>query len=327
MHSFVRKKTPVKKILCIRSDRLGEFLLTLPAIRAVKQNYPRAHVALMAREENTELIEGISYIDSFLNYAPSQGALNLARTFRKGRFDMAIIFNPKKEFNAASFLAGIPLRVGYDRKWGFLLNTKMKDTKHLYHCHEIEYNLQLVSLVFQGRAVSVPEPGLPWDEKNQALELLKREKISDRLPYVVLHPFSSDPRKEVDFFFWKLLIARVTQQGHTAAIVGLEKEFMQSSFPSLLGEQCISLCGKLTLRELGNLLKFFCGFYVGVDSGPFHMASLLGIPFAALFRKEENITRWGSFFPNACGNVYVYHAAAGERITEHIGTSIKSLIR
>jgi len=326
MYPVARERKPIKKILCIRSDRLGEFLLTLPAIRLVKQNFPQAHLVLMAREENTELIRGISYIDSFLSCAPSQGTLKLARALRKERFDMAIIFNPKKQFNAASFLAGIHLRVGYDRKWGFLLNKKIKDLKHLCQCHEIEYNVQLASLVFQSREKPIPEADLPWNEKERVLELLRRERIADRLPYVVLHPFSSDARKEIDFLFWKSLIERITRQGSTIAIVGLEKEFRQSLLHSLLDEQCLNLCGKLTLRDLGNFLKFFCRFYVGVDSGPFHMASLLGVPFAALFSKKENIARWGAFFPNACGTVYAYPAATSEKIAESISTSINRLI-
>ena len=325
MRFLFGKKKPVRKILCIRSDRLGEFLLTLPAIRLIKDNYPTAQIALMARQENLDLVRGFSYIDRLL---PAPGidsdpwTRELRRIIKKEAFDAVVIFNPRKKFNLASFFAGIPQRVGYNRKWGFLLNRKIPDIKHLAQHHEIEYNLSLAALICAHNYV--PEPDIPWNERSEIQKVLERETAGKCSSYVIVHPFSSDSTKEIDFAFWDTLISKLLLENARIAIIGLRAEYENSRFNELVNKGCINLCGKLSLREMGNLLKFFCSFYIGVDSGPFHMASLLKIPFAALFRRPGNIRRWGSFYVNPRGRVYLYQPGNTRSLIDRIAASVTS---
>jgi ADP-heptose:LPS heptosyltransferase len=127
----------IKNFLFIRSDRLGEFLLSLPAIKLVRINYPQSKIYLLARKENIKLIKDIYFIDYFLEYKEDifesyKGAFELSNSIlKKENIDCVISLNPKKAFHFASFLAKVPLRVGYDRKWGFCLNRKIKDKKYL----------------------------------------------------------------------------------------------------------------------------------------------------------------------------------------------------
>ncbi|MDP2923648.1 MAG: glycosyltransferase family 9 protein [Candidatus Omnitrophota bacterium] len=288
-------KKDLEKILFIRSDRLGEFLLSLPAIKAVKSNYPKSKVYLLAKKENTELINGIDFIDSFLEYEEKRfksygGALRLSRIFKKEKIDCIITLNPKKEFHLASFLAGVPLRLGYDRKWGFCLNRKIEDRKSLAQKHEVEYNLDLIRLLCP--QVFVPEVNLVTDSKDN-LEFLKND-LDIKKQYIVLHPFSSNPSKKIERQFWEKLIAAFKKQDKEEIVIIGGPEELEESLTFAKGLAVKNITGKLRIRNLASFLKYNCSVFIGLDSGPMHLASTLKKPVVGLF-SISNSKRWGPF--------------------------------
>lgn len=125
----------IRNILAVRNDRLGEFLLTIPALTALKRGFPGALLTLVVNPANIELAEMIKCVDRVISWENREHRLpeifHFARSFKGEGIDLCVIFNPSKEFNIISFLAGIPLRVGYGRKWPFLLNRKIPDKKIL----------------------------------------------------------------------------------------------------------------------------------------------------------------------------------------------------
>src|SRR3990167_7190598 len=141
----------IARILAVRNDRFGEFLLTLPALYALKEHYPGAELTLVINGSVAELAARIPCVDEVIGWENKKhGFLEIgrfaARTAGK-KYDLCVIFNPSKDFNIVSFLARIPIRCGYDRKWGFLLNRKLEDRKHLGSMHETEYNLELLKTI------------------------------------------------------------------------------------------------------------------------------------------------------------------------------------
>jgi ADP-heptose:LPS heptosyltransferase len=285
----------MKKILFIRSDRFGEFLLSLPAIKLVRINYPQSIFFLLAQKNNIELIKGIDFIDHFLEYKTDlfsgyKGAFYLASILKKEKFDCVIILNPKKEFHLASFLAKVPIRVGYDRKWGFCLNKKIKDRKYLQDKHEVEYNMDLVSLICKDRL----RPGIdiPIDEED-SLDFLKNI-IGLNRKYFVIHTFSSNPLKKIDYEFWKTLILRLRNKFKDDIILIGERNEEEEGriLEERLGIK--SIVGRLSLRNLATFLKYYCKVFIGLDSGPMHLASFLGIPTVGLF-KSSSSDRWAPF--------------------------------
>ncbi len=131
----------IKNILVIRSDRFGEFLLNIPALRALKELYPQAKLTLAVNSAVYELAGAVECVDEVVVWDKVKGNL------RKYKFGLCVVLNPTKEAHVACFFAGIPVRVGYDRKWGILLTRKLKDTKHLGDRHEVDCNLELVGLI------------------------------------------------------------------------------------------------------------------------------------------------------------------------------------
>ncbi|MDD5226044.1 MAG: glycosyltransferase family 9 protein [Candidatus Omnitrophica bacterium] len=295
MKAVPLKNRSVRRILCVRSDRLGEFLLTLPALQLLKMNYPNAKISLIAQQQNLELVRGVPWIDHEIPVEMlPKSSWRLAQALRKYSFDMAVVFNPQKEFHRALFLAGIPLRVGYNQKNGFLLNHNRLHTQKFDHKHEIDQNIALAALVCS--SLGVPSPDLPWNERGEIEALLQKALILDKAPFIVIHPFTSDVSKALPFAFWNKLIRHWTSQGRNLLIIGQASEYSDSEFSRICNPRVFSIAGKLTLRQVGALLKYYCRFYTGLDSGPYHMASMLGLPLAVIFRKPEMIPLWGPYF-------------------------------
>ena len=119
-------KDNYRNILIVRTDRIGDVVLTTPAIEALRKAFPQARISILVTPVTRELVEGNPYLDEVLiddrkgRHGGVFGFFNLVKTLRKRQFDLAIILHTKKRTNSLCFLAGIPHRVGYkNNKFGF----------------------------------------------------------------------------------------------------------------------------------------------------------------------------------------------------------------
>jgi len=289
----------MKRILALRTDRFGEFLLIIPALRALKETYPESKITLAVSFQVKELANLIDCVDEVLEWD------TIKRRLRQYRFDSCILFNPLKEANIAAFLAGISVRCGYDRKWGFLLNRKIKDTKHLDNRHEVVCNLELVELLIRGQALGERPLGdrhlgsLPASRQSVpdfSLCIPDTDKYRDLAEAIAIHPFTSDPVKQWPVERFIELAKRITQEMNVRVVlVGktAEGDTLQSRVsPS---DRVINLINKTSLVELAQVLKQ-CKLLVTCDSGPMHLAAAVGTPVVALFRNDlagKTAKRWG----------------------------------
>ena len=125
------------RIVLIRTDRLGETLLNLPLGAALTRALPQASVSFLVQPDLAPLLTGVPWIRELLSYEEHASrawwlrAVRLAARLKARQFQVALVSNPKKELHLAIWLAGIPLRVGYHRKWGGLLTHRLTDRKAL----------------------------------------------------------------------------------------------------------------------------------------------------------------------------------------------------
>jgi len=268
----------IKNILVIRNDRFGEFLLNIPALHALKNRFNALHLTILVDPQVRELAGHISSVYEVLTWENRKH--NLIEIIRFGLklrgygFDAAVMLNPKKEFNLLAFFAGIPVRVGYDRKWGFLLTHKIKDEKSLGLKHEVEYNLDLAKLIgATTQDMSVSLNNITADERYRGA--------------IAVHPYASDALKLWPIERFRELALKL---GNKVIIVGKTDE------PSLgWGAGTLDLTNKTSLMELAGVLKA-CRFVITGDSGPMHLAVSVGTPVLALFRNDlpgKGPRRWG----------------------------------
>jgi ADP-heptose:LPS heptosyltransferase len=132
-----RSKT-INSILLIRLDHLGDVLLTTPAIKSLKQQFPDAQVTMVIKEWSFEVIRNNPHIDKIITFNPYWtisseegteiesvvGMYRLIRMLRKERFDLAIDFKGDPRNILIAYLSGARRRISYGiRGGGFLLTS------------------------------------------------------------------------------------------------------------------------------------------------------------------------------------------------------------
>jgi ADP-heptose:LPS heptosyltransferase len=283
-----------KNILIVRNDRFGEFLLNIPAIRAVKETFKESKIILTVDPYVKELAGKVPYADEIIIWRSGKHSLFEIMRFRnllkKKNIDIAVIMNPSKDTNIAVYLAGIPARVGYSHKWDFLLTEKQEDLKHLGQKHEVEYNLDIVKTI-----------GAETKDKSISLKIGNSEFQSGivnnpGLEFIAIHPWTSDPVKQWPIErFRELALKIVKETDMSVVIVGGPEELQKNTMFNNLDGRIKNLTGKTTLVELASILKK-SKLLISGDSGPVHMACAVGTPVIALFRNDisgKGPKRWG----------------------------------
>ena len=122
------------RFLLIRTDRIGDTILTLPSVSAIRKNFPKSFIAFLSQPYTQPLIEQYSGIDLFITYDPDgrhkgwNGISQLCQELKEYNFHAAILFYPKVELAFALYKAKIPVRIGTGFRWySFFLNTHIFD--------------------------------------------------------------------------------------------------------------------------------------------------------------------------------------------------------
>ena len=140
---FLRKQNlrQINRILIFKLDHAGDVLLSIPAIRSIRNKLPLAYITLVVGPWAKGIVEGEGYIDEIICYKAywqDRGinrslnildTLNLIWTLRRGNYD--IFFDLRGDLFAImiAFLSGVPRRVGYGWEGGgFLLTDEVKTT-------------------------------------------------------------------------------------------------------------------------------------------------------------------------------------------------------
>ncbi len=293
-----------KNILVVRTDRIGDVVLTSPAFKELRGAFPYAKITALVVPSTKELVEGNPNIDQVLvddrknDHKGILGFWRLVSILREKRFDCAIIFHTKRRANALCFLAGIPYRAGYrNNKWGFLLTDPAADRRHEGIKHESQYCLDVVRHL--GVTVGSGELFLPLQKGSEewAEHWLKEQKIlllSDKL--IAIHPGASGPEKQwVKSGFAQVIQHLTDKYSAKVVLIGAPEIQPVAREIQMLAQRPVwDLTGKTTIGQLTSLLKR-CKFLVSNDSGPVHVADAVGTPVISIFTRNQpgiNSVRW-----------------------------------
>jgi heptosyltransferase II len=279
---FAGSSKQYRRILIVRTDRIGDVLLSTPVIQALRKKFPQAYISMMVSPQARDILEGNFYLDEVIVYdkdGKHKGVIGLfkfAGKLKKKKFDLAIILHPTNRMHLLTFLAGIPKRLGYNRKFGFLLNLRKEHTKQLGLKHEAEYNLELLSdLGLNGNPKDLFMP-IRDDSEQYVKELFRRAGIKETDKLLAINPGASCPSKlwPVESFVqvceklasrynFKILILAGPREMHLANKIAAD--------PEIKGK-IINFAGKTSVSQLASILKR-CVLFISNDSGPVHIAS------------------------------------------------------
>lgn len=298
------RENSFKKILITRTDRIGDVLLSTPAIKALRKSFPQSHIAVMVRPYARDIVLGNPYLDEVIIYDKYRAQRSFWRSIKFGwdlkkrKFDLALILHPTNRQHLVSFLAGIKKRVGFNLKSSFLLTDKIEHKKQEGQRHELEYTLDVVrSLGIEPEDKDLFMP-IRKDSEVYIEELLAREAAglaSEKM--IALHPGASCPSKIWPTERFAQVADKLAGEFKVRVVVvaGPDDVDKGKNLISLMRCGCIDACGKTTVSQLASLLRRCC-LFISNDSGPVHIATAVGVPVIAVFGRGQpglSPRRWG----------------------------------
>jgi len=261
------------KILLVRVDRIGDLILSTPAIRAVRSKYPGAEIHLLATEYTKDIVANNPNIDKVLIYQKDKIECD---------YDLAFALNPDLRHNYLAFKSGAKYRVGYFPSYGsFFMTHKLKNDRAERIRHELESDLELVGVMGcktedKKLEISLSEAGEKYVDKYFEINFSKGDVIA------VIHPGARQ-----EYIRWGkdkfVEIADKLMEMNIKVIFvgGREEEELVTEIILQMHSKPHSALG-LNLIQLISLIKR-CSLFVGNSSGPMHIASALNIPVVAVF--------------------------------------------
>ncbi len=290
------KESP-KKILIMRTDKLGDVILSTPVIENLRIAFKHSHIAFLCRPYTKDVIKENPYLDEVIIYdkygkhKSLLATIKFALGLRAQKFDWALILHPTNRTHLIAIIAGIPLRVGWDKKMSFTLNKKIPHRKQEGKKHESQYTLDMLRAL----EVTVKTDRLHFPlnaaAKKSIEKILKEHGVKEEDKLIVIHPAASCPSKRWSQKNFSGLTALLLEKTNAQVIIvtsAAEKKFGQ-----LIVEEnkVIDLRGELSILELGALLAR-ANIFISNDSGPVHIAASLGVEGISLFgRKDPGLSR------------------------------------
>ncbi len=294
-------------ILVVRTDRIGDVVLTTAAVRALRKNFLDARISMMVAPSTQQLVEGNPDIDEVIIHDRSgnnKGVMGFWRqvfNLRRKKFDWAIIFHTKRWTNMFCFFAGIPRRTGYcNEKYGFLLNDRVVDDREAGIKHEAEYCLDILNSVGVAAPLSEIQCVIPTNQESDAwAENWCRQNRFDPKDLIIINPSASDPARQWPAArFAKIIEMLQTKNIGPLAVIGTKNDIAAQKLLSLVQSthsvKIFDLCGKTSMRQLIALLRK-SRMLISNDTGPVHVAAALKTPVVSIFTRNEpgiNPERW-----------------------------------
>jgi len=280
-----------------RDDRLGDVVLSLPAVDALRRTYPEARLALMLRRSLHPLGRMIRGVDDLLE-AP--GTLRLSkRLLREYETDLLVCISRGGVLPWAGALAGVRYRVGTGyRLHSALFSHRVDERRRAGERHELEYALSFAHRI---GASAAPErfPIQVPDESRVAAETWLLER-GIRDPFVLFHPGTggSCPAWPIESFL--RLASQIVTGGRSVVVsIGPADDSVRRTMDRSSAEIRDLPRTDAGIQELAALIRRALAV-VSNSTGPLHLAAALGVPALGFYAPWATcgVARWGPYSAN-----------------------------
>ena len=286
----------VRRALVLRLDRMGDLLMSLPALASLRVALPDAHITLAVGQWCEQIARRAPVDEVVVWSAPwigrrREGAdslLNLCRrawALRGDGLDMALDLQGDVRAALLMSLTGARARVGYaNTGGGWLLS-------HVVPLDErvswVEQNRMAVARAIGAVKTAAHSPLLAGQERAFAARLLA-ERFGEQRPLVGLHASGGRLVKQWDLARWVHVASSLVQRfGAKIVLTGSAADrALTATLAGALGSDAIDLAGALNVDELLAVVGAL-DLFLSSDTGPMHMACALGTPSVSLFGPSD----------------------------------------
>ena len=325
-----------RNILVIDFGQLGDVVLSLPALRAIRARFPEAHITVAVGKPGAPVVELSGYSDATLPVdrvalrdGPKPWAIfriaRLVKEVRKREFDFVIDLHSLSETNLLGFLSGASNRLYArrpNRSLDFLSNFRPRPPVEDQKKHAVDRYLDVLVPLGIRDVERMPRLKTRAEDDRAVEEILRKAKSDAGAPLVGLFPGAGHPGRR-----WPLArfreLAEMLQRGDQLRVVVFvgpeEREFIQevrASFP-----RPAVIMDKLTIPQLASALARLSVFVTN-DTGPMHVASAVGTSVVALI----SIPTPHSFIPLGEQHRIIYRRKIDEMTTGEVYEATRNVL-
>ncbi len=277
----MRVESPLR-IVAYSLNHLGDVLFTEPALLALKAGHPDSHLVVVTSAMGIQVLKHQPYIDGILERRRGfLGFLQVCRRVRTIRPDIAVDFSPSSLGTAVSaFFSGAKVTAGFGMRPG-MKHLFKKTLPLLADRHIVDDNLALAEAVGGRTLRRYPELTVTHEEQEWAEEWLKEHNLSHQ-PLIGFQPFASSETRLWEMEKWVQLIKGILKIRNCTPLIfgGQEDREKGKELAKESGAFCAA--GHLSIRQFIAVVRH-CVAFVGLDSGPTHLASVLGVATLILY--------------------------------------------
>jgi len=284
------KQKEYKHILFWMPNWLGDVILSLPAIQAVRAKYPEARITAVARQPANEILTLHPAFDSVIKipYKKSDGIfrqISFARGLQKYEFDLVIVFPNSFRSALLSCFTDAQIRIGYDTdNRSLFLTDPLEIHNDIKEGHGIDYYCELIV----GLGIEKPE------KKIMPLEIPRKVKSAEEIfsklgikageLVMSIAPGASKPEKRWHADRFGILCQKLIKENDAKILLfgSLDESDLLEEISQYGSDKTIFPLAGLKLNEVADLISM-SDLFIGNDSGLMHLASLMDTPLVGIF--------------------------------------------
>ncbi|OGW80385.1 MAG: lipopolysaccharide heptosyltransferase II [Omnitrophica bacterium RIFCSPHIGHO2_02_FULL_51_18] len=280
-----------QKILVIKLSAVGDVILSIPSIRALKTKFPDAWISVLVGRKSRKIVRNCPYVDDAIVYEETPGKnrlLNILKTARllaKENFDIVVDLQNNRTSHALSFLCGARTRAGQNnRKWSFLLNKKTTDASSA-GVSPLEHQFKVLRLLGIGSFDKRLELWADEEEQAHVREFMASQWVAPSQVLVGINPGSSLrwPTKQWGVENFARLCDELAKRNIRVVVTGTPEDIpLTNELFRLTKHKPIHAVGRTSISELIALVRR-CQVFVSSDSAPMHVAASVDVPLVAIF--------------------------------------------
>lgn len=293
------------EIFLLRLDRIGDFVLGVPAYRALRQAHLDDRISVVVPAAVAELAKACPFFDEVYVFearwlmagekagARWKSAWQLIRFLRSKSIDLLLDFRYQNRLDPlVAGLSGARRRVGFQQGFfSFFLTDSVSYPSD--GIHQVRRNL----LLLEGLGIHAKDLTLEigWDERaeKRAQSHLPRQETLPGISRIGIHLGAATPSKRWDEENFAALIHELAAVTDAEILVFGGEADLSFAHEVMDGLQApvVNLVGKLTLTQMASLMAG-CGVFIGCDTGPTHLAAACGVPVVSLFSAANEVEVW-----------------------------------
>ena len=292
-----------KNILLVRTDRIGDVVLSLPLAEAIKKKFPNCKATFLVKSYTFELVNNHPFIDDVLTLDEVDGiptVFSNVQKIKSKNFDSCIVVYPTFRIAMILFLTGIKNRIGTGyRSYSFFFTKKIYEHRKYAERHELQYNLNLLKVFGIDEQLKFGETDfhlqISEDGKKDVQQFFQNNNIDKSKPLIIVHPGSGGSAVDLPLAKMKQLVEKLLTLDVKIFITGStsEKDICQSL---VVNERIVNAAGLFSLPSLVALINA-SEIFISNSTGPLHIAAALNKLVVGFYPKIDacSVRRWGPF--------------------------------